>query len=215
MTQFPTIDTFGNEHLDQDYLNKLEEAKKSVQEDESLHPMIIRCKEILGSLREKNDKSFYKNMHLGLSLAASLLFIVHIVFFGFWVGILGLLLVGFFFIYHKAILLRLSKNLNDNVFNKDLDGINTKEDVALFVNYIENGISIKLKRSQLIMLSLVCLTPLIFIAGIELIYGKINILEIFLAIVLGSTFWLIYFKKEIDDHNNLLGEVEDIKEELN
>ncbi len=193
------MDAYDNQEKYKDYLIRLEAAKENIQIDESLRLVLNESEEILLKIKSLSDAELYKNLNLGLNLIGAVVFIIHVLFFGYWAGILGLLVIVFFYVSNKIIIDRQILIVNESSKFSELEGVITEEAVILFRKYILNGIELKLKRFQILRMMIASILSLILISGVELILSRIGLLEIILGFILGSFFWFFYFKPDIDD----------------
>jgi hypothetical protein len=198
-----TLETFTMPDQDpqsqyHDYAAKLDAAKQSVKVDESLRFAASEIDEVVQELRQMEDGKLYKTLANIYMLSAFLIFIVHIIFFGLWVGLIGLILLVVFYLGSKVVInmeIKLASNKSANIDHKELL---TPAEIARKKMATKSIIELKTKRYQILLLMTSIFTPLVFMSLHELIFASLSMLNIGVAIALGSFFWMIYFKRDID-----------------
>lgn len=181
-----------------DYAAKLDAAKQSVKVDESLRYAVGENDEIFQKLKQMEDGKLYRKLHAGYLLISTAVFILHIIFHGLWVGLLGLILLPAFYFISKITIDREIKISNSKNRDKAVGDLLSIADLNEMISSTSAIIDLKTKRYQILLILTALFTPLIFMAINEMILGELNALNIGLAIVLGSFFWMIYFKKDLD-----------------
>ena len=186
-----------------DYAAKLAAAKQSVKIDESLRFSAEENDEIFEELKQLEDVALYKSLINGYSIAGGIIFICHIIFLGFWVGLVGLLLLPTFYFISKITIDREIKISNSKNRSQKQSDLLSVVDLKEMHESTSSIIDLKIKRFQILLILTALFTPLFFMALNELIYGSLNALNIGLSVVIGSFFWMIYFKKDIDELQNM------------
>lgn len=182
-----------------DYAAKLEAAKQSVKVDESLRFLVGENSEVVEELKQLEDGKLYKSLVNGYSIGGGIIFISHIIFLGFWVGLIGIILLSAFYFFSKITIDREIKITNNKNWKKKQSDLLTRNDLEEMLASTSSIIDLKIKRFQILLVLTVLFTPLLFMALHELIYGSLNALNIGMSVVIGSFFWMIYFKKDIDE----------------
>ncbi|WP_235298592.1 hypothetical protein [Portibacter marinus] len=189
------------ENLDMyhDFAAKLSASKKSVEVDESLRDAYHQQSEILQDLREQNDKTFFLWASRYFMIFSASIFLVHILFEGLWVGLLGIILTAGFFPISKILMTRKTKEVSRvNLTENKTHHLLTKTDLTILQSLNLRIIDLRLTRNILLLIISVVLTPLIFLSLHELIIGEVSPLIFGLAVLSGSFPWMIYFHTTID-----------------
>lgn len=181
-----------------DYAAKLDAAKQSVKVDESLRQVAGEIDEVVQELRQMEDGKLYKHLANIYMFSSALIFIVHIVFFGFWVGLVGLILLLIFYLVSKVVINMEIKLASNKSVNVDHSELLTIAEIARKRMATKSIIELKTKRYQVLLVLTSGFTPLVFMSLYQLIFNSLSLLNVGIAIVVGSFFWMIYFKRDID-----------------
>lgn len=194
-----------------EYLIKLDEAKQSIKEDDSLRLFVIDAKNIFSELKSLDDIAAFQKINLGLSILGAIVFIAHILLRGFWAGVVGLGLIVISFIFVKIYMDLNVKKLNEQAFDLPEGFVNSK-DLSSFLDYLSAGIRIKALRYKILSTLLTIVLPLIMIALGEMILNQVmGWVNVAIALAIGVLAGYFVFRKELSIINDLSDQVERTK----
>lgn len=190
-------------NLYHDFADKLSASKKKIEKDESIRVSYQIQKEFHEEIRFKSDKLLYKSVHRFLYITGLVIFSLHIVFQGLWLGVFGLILMGSYHVVSKVLMLRALKKVG-SLNSIDIEGkLLSDPDLRNLKRYNLAIIEVINLRNVLLMTMSVIFTPIIFLSAAEVLFGSVTILLVGLAILLGSFFWMIYFYGNIEELKRL------------
>lgn len=170
--------------------------------------------QLSNEMGEYNDKSFFSKVHKGILFTALLIFIIHIFFMGYWLGIFGTVIVLFF---HARSKVKISKAIYKVKSEKPAMGNNVfleKQHIFNFLNYLYCGILLKETRISILQSELSILLPIMVMCGTELILSRIGILEMALGVVIGILTWFFIFQNDYEKVFDFQDRLEDMEDKL-
>jgi len=161
-----------------------------------------KAESLLSDLKKGEDSSLYFNALLVLvvlfflSLAASFTITGEYRNLLFYLAIL----IGLLVIYN----IRMSSAYKESALLKKYTSLRNSDDrlgyVSGLLKYLSSGINVKLRRLKTVRLIYAIIFPIFLVILKELLLGKGNIVyDLLGAIIIGSTFWMIYFKDDIEE----------------
>ena len=190
------------------FQQKLDASKKSIQEDESLRGIAIGAEEVLSNLKSNDEIIFYKNVRRGIFIISALIFVIHIISKTYWAGMIGVVAVFLLHIFSKVNVSRKVKEVQMSNMKEISQGLLNKAEVLDFLKFIKNVLALKMERIQMLRLIVSILLPLVFLAGTELIMGRLGVVEAVVAVLFGVAFWYFYFRQNIAQLEKINSEID-------
>ena len=161
-----------------------------------------KAESLLTDLKEGNDASLYFNALIVLVAVFLLTLITLFIKSGDFYNLLIYLtiLIALLTLYN----VRMSSAYKENALLKRYTALKESDDklgyVSGLLKYLSSGMNIKLKRLKTVRLSYIIIFPIFLVLLKELFSGGSNLfLDFVIAILMGSTFWAIYFNKDIEE----------------
>jgi Flp pilus assembly protein TadB len=200
------------ENAYQEFLVKLEDAKKSVKEDESLRVILEKTETLYTNLKQTLDVELYNKIMPGFSIASIVICLVHILIQGYWSGLVGIIFLSILIVYSRIQLNRRINEVNEKGVRKDYGKLLKKVEMVNFIDYIKSGISLKRFRFHTLGLAFASVLPFVLISLSELILGKLGFIAVILAFIICATFAWVLFQKDLSSLNQMDEQLEEVLE---
>jgi len=203
------------------YQNKLRELDGTEKSGDSLREFHMAIENIFDDIKSHKSARDFKWLFMLLLALVILASAIHIGKFGIGLNLAPPVLIAGFWIYYryelkKAINIQLAKNkeIPEIAEGKDENRLMLQNRIA----YILNGIDVLHKRVRLIRDQYTVFFPLFAILVIDIIRGPLGIASmittIIIAVIMGGTFWVYYFRNDQVDLENAAAELELVRENL-
>lgn len=198
------MDLIHRQEKYQEYLKKIESAKDVVNDSMFRRSINDKIEAVLSDLKSRKDVSEYNAMFYLLVIPVLIVSIWGLIRFGGTMRIIPLVLLGIFFIYYRMSMVGVIKTAKGHKLDENPEHINNNF-LKSKIQYLVNGVNIKLKRIHMIRLLYAIFFPLFVVLFIELVKGHhiFGNLWISLAVsyMICGTYWWLYFVGDIEDLN--------------
>jgi len=161
-----------------------------------------KAENLLSDLKEGNDASLYFNALIVLVVTFLLCLISLYIKSGEYSHLLIylIILVCLLTLYN----IRMSSAYKENALLKRYQSLKNGDDKLAYVSgllkYLSSGMNVKLRRLKTVRLIYIIMFPIFLVLLQEILRDTSNLfLSFILAIVIGSSFWAVYFKNDIEE----------------
>lgn len=166
-----------------------------------------KAEDLMYAMRSKSDQQSYKYLFYGIIIVTMISAVSHIVFLGYWAGICGMVLgIGIYFFGHsrvKAAVLSLKSSGKDPNSNKIEDRL----------AYLDLGLDIKDVRIKVLRFSYAILLSVNLVVFSELILGRLGLIPIAIAVVIGLITWFFLFQNDFHQIYEFDEKIEGLRDE--
>lgn len=188
----------------QEYLKKIESAKDVVNDSMFRRSINDKIEAVLSDLKSRKDVSEYNAMLYLLIVPFVIVSIIGIIKFGGYMRFVPLILLAMYFIYFRMSMIGVIKIAKDHKLDTD-NTVTNNEVLKSKIQYLCNGVDIKIKRLRLVRLLYTIFFPLFIVLLIELIKGEHIFGNLWISLgasyLICGTYWWLYFVGDIEDLN--------------
>lgn len=198
----------------QRYIDRINEYRALKSKDQRYSDIQARAEVLQNELTSRNDKEIFFYLLLGICVLSLVVGAICIYLSHLLIGLI-LVLSPFIAWYVYSTTMKGEIKVQRELAEKNKNDI--QEKILTQVQYLIQGVHIKLTRMNLVRFVYMSLFPFLMLGILLIVKSQIEINLIMLlviAIAMGSLFWYFYFKNEVDEMTYQQKELEEYESAL-